>query len=413
MNISALLPHRAWLASLIVVCSFFVTGPVAAQDADVWTKRNHPENCPYTEGDQAALEAAGFVSWGGFEFGTTTTQEVDKLLPTSEIRWLETEHFEIGLGLGHYKVPVDEKKRIRAELTELAKLLPEIKPKQKTLDPWLRLYMFGARLEAAYDRFQEIMQVTDDDFPKKGQRWVLGGSKPYMGEGPYMGMNSKFEVLILPSETAHVDFLRSHYGLQIKKPQRYNTVDRGSLILSFPAVEHTRVDTALHGAVVFNIAINLLDGFKFYAYDTPIWLREGLAHLMEREISPKYNSFDSSEGAVAQMTKKSDWTAETAKMVRSKKAPTLASLVGIRTYAELELPHHFATWSMTKFLVEEHPEKYAKLNGLLHGIKNESGMGDGTNMKDKHRDAFKEAVGMSYREFDTAWQAWATTKKKK
>ncbi|MEX1025706.1 MAG: hypothetical protein WD226_11590 [Planctomycetota bacterium] len=393
--------------SLFAFASVVAPTPRALADDEIWTEKNHPSTCPYTEGDAEALRAAGFVSWGGFEFGVTDTTAVDELLPTLDIRWLETEHFEIGFALGPYKVAIDEKKKIRAELTELATKLPGIKPKSKQLDPWLRTYLFGQRLEAAYARMLQILDVAQDEFPDGKTRWILGGGKKYMGEGPHLGMGGKFEVLIVPNEVAHVDFLRAHYGLQVRKPQRYNTIERDSLILSFPAVGSTRVDTALHGAVIFNQAINFLDGYKHYSYELPIWLREGLAHLMEREISPDYNSFDSSEGAIAEMTKKSDWDKETAKMIRAGEAPTLATLVNLRTYAELELPHHFATWSMTKFMIEQHGAAYAQLLDLLKGIKNEQGLPDGANMPDKQRKAFQEAFGISYRDFDQLWSEWA------
>ena len=47
-----------------------------------------------------------------------------------------------------------------------------------------------------------------------------------------------------------------------------------------------REDHALHGHLAYNVAINLLDGFKHYSYETPTWLRVGLGHLIEREINP-------------------------------------------------------------------------------------------------------------------------------
>src|SRR5262245_59935263 len=106
----------------------------------------------------------------------------------------------------------------------------------------------------------------------------------------------------------------------------------------------------------------MLDGYKHYSYETPWWIREGLAHFVEREINPKFNSFDSTEGAVAEMTKESDWSAEVKRMIQSGKAPRMAEMANLKTPAEFKLPHHFACWSMTAFLIEKHPEAWACLN---------------------------------------------------
>ena len=36
---------------------------------------------------------------GGFEFATTDTAEVDEYMAVCDIKWIETEHFELGFGL--------------------------------------------------------------------------------------------------------------------------------------------------------------------------------------------------------------------------------------------------------------------------------------------------------------------------
>jgi hypothetical protein len=158
--------------------------------------------------------------------------------------------------------------------------------------------------------------------------------------------------------------------------------------------------------VAFNMAINLLDGFKHYSYDTPIWIREGLAHLMEREVSPEWNTFDSSEGAIAEMTRESSWEPEVKKLIAAGKQVRMAELIGLKDFAELTLAHHFTTWSMVDYLVRTDPAGFACLNDQLHGYTNAQGIPDGSNMADRHRDAFKECLGVSYPEFDAAWAAW-------
>lgn len=373
------------------------------------TEANRPSECPYCEGDPRIMAKARIVSHGGFEFGETDTHAVDQLLPNTDIRWIETSHFELGFAFAPYKPKAQERKKIRAELEELSTFLPNVNPKTKTLDPWLRIHLYAQRVEKHWDRFLEIMQVDEEDFPPAGETWIVG--TPYMGEGPYLGQEGKFEFLVVPSISVQVAFLRSHFGLKIEKTQRWNVVSRDSLIVvASTENEDLRNDSALHNHVVFNLTVCMVDGYKHYSYETPIWLREGLAHYLEREISPDFNTFDSAEGGVAETTRKSDWEGPVKKMIQSGKAPRMARLANLQSFADLTLEDHYATWSMTAFLVEEHPEGYAKLNANIHGIKDADGLPDGSGMRDKHRKFFLECLGMSYASFDETWQEWALSR---
>lgn len=366
---------------------------------------NDPRTCKWTEGDPELLKSIGIVSTGGFDFGRGDTAAIDKELAMLDIYWVETEHFEIGIGLGPYRVKQKEREKIRGELRELATKIPTIKEKTKIIDPWLRCYIYAQRVEALYDRFLELMQVEETDFPTGRGQWNMEGK--YMGDGPYLGQRHKFEILLLPSEAASVLYLKSQFGLQVRLSQRWNVIERDSISVTIHTTQgDLRDDQALHGHLAFNLAINMLDGYKHYSYDTPIWIREGLAHFMEREINPDFNTFDSSEGAVADMTRKSDWTDPVRKLIRAGEAPRLAELVRLKDYGELTVEHHFTTWSMVAFLVAEHPDAFACINDRLHGIWSASGP-DGSNMPDHHREAVKECLGWSYAQFDDAWQAWA------
>lgn len=368
---------------------------------------NDPSTCEWCRGEPELLEAAGLVSHGPFPFGNEDSQRVDALLAVNDIRWIESKHFRIGFALGPHKVKPDEKNKIRAELEKLAQVLPAVSPREKILDPWLRAHLYAQRCEEVYARFMEVMGVTEADFPAQPRAWNRQGK--YMGEGPYLGEREKYEVLIVPSQASHVQFLKAHFGLLIKQTQRWNILSRDCLIVSIHTQEGgLREDQALHGHVAFNLAINLLDGYKHYSYETPIWIREGLAHYLEREISPEFNSFDSSEGAVAAKTSKSKWEPEVKKLVASGEAPRMAELVALKGYAELELPHHFATWGIVDYLMRTHPEGFACLNDRLHGITDAQGIPDGSNLEDAHREAFKACLGMSYPEFDRAFAEWVT-----
>ena len=382
-----------------LLAAWVLTAPLAAQAS------NDPETCPYCEGRVELMEPAGIVSHGGFEFASTDTEAIDTYMATSDIRWIETEHFEIGIALGPYKVKQKEKGKIRAELSELESVLPEVNAKAKVLDPWLRAHMYALRVEKIWDRFLEIMQVEESDFPPEPTQWNRLGK--YMGNGPYVGQENKFEVILFPSQAASTTFLKEEFGLLIKRTQRWNVIARDSITLAAHTDQgNLREDPAMHAHVVFNLAINLLSGYKHYSYDTPIWISEGLAHFMGRELDPRFNSFDSSEGAVADMTRKTNWEPEVRKLIQRKGAIRMAELIALRDFSELTLEHHYTTWSMTDYLMKTHPDGYACLNDRLHGMTNDQGIPDGSNMDDKHREAFKECLGVSYPEFDKNWAEW-------
>ena len=249
------------------------------------------------------------------------------------------------------------------------------------------------------------MRVHESDFPDGRGVWLLG--TPYWGEGP-VGQKGKFELLVLPTAADQVTFLQQQFGLTMKRTQRWNVVDRSALIVVTNLTENQLyTDEQIHGHVVFNLAIQLLDGFKYYAYDTPCWLREGLGHLMEREINPKFNTYDSSEGSLGVQVNKENWDAEVKALIVAGKAPRLAELTAPKTYAGFDRAAHYASWSMTKFMVTTNPEGYGCLNKMIHGRKRPDGQADAEEQNTVQRDAISQCLGMSYPQFDEAWRAWA------
>jgi len=394
-------PQAARVAPVLAGLALaLLAGPSTAQKK----RPDDPASCSWCRNDPALLAAAGLVSHGPFEFGKYDTQVTSGQLPSADIRWLETEHFKIGFALGPHKVKLEEKKKIIAELTRLKEKLPDLKPETGILDPWMRLHLYAQRCEDTWDRFCDLMRIS-------GKKWADGTGvwhNQYMGEGPYLGQKLKYEVLVLPNQTLHVQFLQDHTGLRVKNSQRWHYIDKGSIAVICHAEQgQLRQDAALHGHLAFSLAHNLLDGLNHYNYDTPIWIHEGLAHWMEREIDPNYNSFNSGEGAVAETTSKSNWKPEVLKLISSGEAPRMASLMQLKSYAELKLEHHFTTWSMIDFLLATRPEEFAKLIWAVKNCKDERGVPTGANLPDWHRDKFKELLGWNYAEFDEAWAAWA------
>lgn len=398
--------RRRALGALTALALLMLAAPPAAAQKTEKKRPNDPSLCTVCAGDAELMQAGGIVAHGGFPFGKggSDTVHVDKHLATCDIRWIETKNFRIGFALGPYKVKLEEKKKFIAELTRLKQAFPKVMPESTVLDPWLRAHIYAQRAEDIHARFLEIVDGLGAGFADGSGTWR--GS--YQGEGPYLGQKEKYEVLILPNEAAHVDFLLEQAGLQIRNTQRWHFIDRGAILVSMHAQQgNLRSDPGLHGHLAFNLAHNLYDGLNHYSYDTPVWVHEGLAHYMEREIDPNNNSFDGGEGAVADMTSKGNWKPEVLKLISSDQAPRMAELMALKNFGELKLPHHFTTWSMVDFLLSTKPKEFAQFLWALKRSYNEQGIPTGENLPEWHRKQFKDLLGYSYIEFDQAWREWA------
>jgi len=386
-----------WALLALALCA---AAPAAPQKK----RANDPSECPYCHGDPAKMKAAGIVSHGPFPFGKSDTAKVDAFLVTSEIRWIETDFFRFGFGLGPYKIKPEEKKKYVAELTRLKQVLPEVRPDTGILDPWLRVHLFAQRGHEILDKFLGLINGKDAKFADGSGKWA----GTYAGEGPYLGMKEKYEWLVSSTEAAHTAFMTEHFGLQLKVGHREHHIARGMLGYYCNAMEgQLREDGALFGTLAFNLTHNFLDGLQHYNYDTPVWFHEGFAHWMEREINPKYNTFDSGEGGIADMTRKENWKPEVLKLIASNDAPHVAEMMGLKSYAEFKLPHHFTTWSMIDFLIKTQPENFGKFVWAMKANVDKAGMPTGSNLPDYFRVKFKEHFGFNYPEFEDAWRAWA------
>jgi hypothetical protein len=395
------------VSALLVVAAALLAAPAGpAHSGGKDVPKNDPSLCPWCHGDPALMAAAGIVSHGGFEFGNADTAAADQLLNWLDIVWIESAHFEIGMGLLPYKVRMDERDEIRAELSRLQEVLPDVQPKVKVLDPFMRAHLYAQRAEDEWKAFLELVRLDESVFPDGKTYWDMTGT--YYGEGPYLGMKGKYELLFVPTKESSIAFLRENYGIKHEVTQRWHSPARGTLSVTIHLQQgQLRLDRALHGHMAFNLTHNFLDGFKHYSYDTPIGLHEGLAHWRERQVSPEHNTFDSSEGAVAVETRKDDWRAEVLKLSGSDELPSFSSLVRLRTFADLELPDHFGTWSVVDYLITTDPEAFAR---LLNGIKGlwdmENRRADGSLLPERQRELIKELWGVTYFELDPRWREW-------
>jgi hypothetical protein len=372
---------------------------------------------PYTKNDPKAMAKAGYLNYGPFEFGSLAadpvqSQDIAQKLEYVNIIWMETKHFRFGIELPQWQVPTEAatKKKIRAELTELKKVMPKINPKTRRLDPWLRAHLTAYRMEKLYSETMELFGVTDESFPQDPSKVVVDPKKTYMGYGPYLGMRGKYLVLVFEKEATYRQYLSAWVGRNSKFPQRWHFTEASCLLFACPTESNDfplKHDTALHCALAFNVSQNLLDGFRYYAYDIPVWIKEGFGHWNSRRIDGRWSSFDQNEGSVADMRKISKWKPFAKNLLHNtKKYEPFPTVAAWRDFGEIKFNDHVMIFSRIDFLMSKGPKKWQEFLMTVKGRVNASWQADQTDLVGATRDGLKKAYGLSFLNFDERWADW-------
>lgn len=411
MNDRAAYRSRTRQISLLAIALALAATAPAQSRKDRW------KIDPYTKNDPQRMEAAGYESYGPFRFGNiaakpVTSTDVQETLEHLQIIWVETRHFRIGVQLPEWQIPTEMKtrKKLREELTELQQKLPSVNPRTRRLDPWLRAHLTAHRMEKLYRETSELFGVTDESFPTDASKVYKEAGKPYMGYGPYMGMKDKFLILVIEQQEPFLTYMRTYLGRNAKQPQRWHFTDSSSLLFTcttesneFPLVH----DTALHCALYFNVSQNLLDAFRYYAYDIPVWIREGFGHWNSRRISGEWSNFDQNEGSVADMRRIDAWKPFAKGMVgKLDKYAPFAEVVKWRDFGKITFNDHVMIFSRMDFLLAQGPEKWRKFLYLVKGRVDANWMPDQTDIVGATRDALQKAFGLTVLNFDDRWREW-------
>jgi hypothetical protein len=387
-------PSARWRA-LFVLLVFALLGMGPAQKKD-------KGGCPYCRNDPALLAAAGLVSHGPINIGPEGSEWILDRLPSSEWIFLESEHLRWASSLSSESVKTKDRERLTGELDRLRELFPDIPKKVKRLDPWLRIHLMAQRGEDFYARFQELIGVSDDDFPESRQ--VEG---PYMGDGKYLGEKEKFEVLIHVNRETHRLFTSEFMGVSVTDSLRWHLQGQHKVIASIPAVDpDIRFDRFLHPHIVHNLAHNFLCAYKHYSYDPPVWLDEGLAHAMEQEINHEFHTLDGEEGSMPDNRGPGDWDKELARISKRGKRTSFAHLMRLKGFGAMSQDDHVSAYGLVRFMIDERPDEFAAFIGVIKGQLDERGYPDGSDLRGLQRAQLREIFGWTPAELDAAWGAW-------
>ena len=379
---------------------------VAALLAPLAAQKRAPDDdvCPWCRNDPALMKAAGVVSHGPMPIGPKDSVDLAATLGPERWLFLETAHIRWASSLGATNVDRGEQQRVAAELDELRKALPDVPKVVKKLDPHLRLHLLAQRGEKLYARFQEVLGVKDEDFPE--QRAATG---PYMGNGRYLGEKDKFELVLHRQRDTHKRFVETFSGAAVEDALRWHMAGQHKMIASIPAEDSDlREDRWLFPHVAHNLTHLMFCAYKHFSYDPPVWLDEGLAIAMEKEIEPSSLTNEGEEGTFRDDKGPSDWAAAARKLASSGKAVSLAELMHRKSFGELERDAAVVAWSMVRFLIDEHPASFAPFLGDVKGQLDEKGYPTGSDLPGLQRASLKRLFGWSPAELDQEWRAWIT-----
>lgn len=353
------------------------------------------------------LSEAGVISREPQAIGDPALGVFHERFAGEEWHYLETTHYRIASSLEEMKLSAKDRKRLAPELAMLAEYFPALGTKPKSIPPEIYIVLTGIRLEKLYSEFQALAQVTDADFP--ASRAEQAGKGPYMGDGPYLGEREKFEVVLHSERSDHLDFTESQRGIRAHDTVRWHCRKPSKMVISMPCVDgDLRVDRWLWPHLAHNMAHMLFDGYKFFAYDPPLWLAEGLALWFEKRIEPESWTRDGGEGVFFEPDRSKDWKADAIKLVKRKKHASMAKLMAAGGPADLDRAANVTAWAVTTFLIERHPDKFAQLIGTLKAQLDSEGYPTGRKLDDLQRNQFRELWSWTPMQLEDAWIAWLT-----
>jgi hypothetical protein len=203
--------------------------------------------------------------------------------------------------------------------------------------------------------------------------------------------------------------VHSFTGARITNAVRWHFPDRHKLLASLPCEDSDlRRDRWLFPHIVHNLSHLFLCAYKHFSYDPPLWIDEGLALALEKEIDPRSTTNEGEEGSFRDATYPADWSEAVRKMLARDKAKTLAALWQVKEVGELDRDALFTCWSMARYLLDEHPGKLAEFLGGVKGQLDAQGIPSGVDLPGLQRGLLEMLFDWTPLDFDAAWRAWAS-----
>ena len=402
-------PVPAAAASLLL-CASAPLGRACAQDGKTGAANQEEERFkevdPYTKGDPELVRRAGYESLKPFPFAPgIQSQDLREVLGGIELLWAETKHFKICSSLQTYKSKADalENAALDKEFAVLASRIPGFKaPRNRKLDPWLRLHLYALRLEALHEELLLRTGFQDADFPP------AGATTP-MGSGPFLGQPHKPTILLAEKGSALGRFNLRYLKSDETRVHRA-MLPGGSMFVGISA-EAMRdngyeLDQTLHCALAATVVANLLDGLRDSHWATPLWLDMGLGHWFSRRIDTRFTYY----AAGTTRTLDDDlheWEPRVRGLLENKFEYSWNDMLGTLAWEQFTPQSHMLIWSRVDWMMQQ---KDANLRAFFEPLTVNLSPGDNAAQGGLQREralvALRAGFGRSPEECEAAWRAW-------
>lgn len=358
---------------------------------------------PYTGGDAAAMALAGVVAYGPFPWADHVgTADIDRVLGEKRFLWLETAHFKLGSSLKSIGWPEDgdARKQLQDEVKALRKKLPKVPERPKKLDPWLRLHLAAQRCEKGYAEFQQLIGVTDADFPGKG---------PRPPEGAYLGLPGKFLLLQCQKKSDAARYLDRFCGEKGDTSMRYHHQKTFQQVHVMAVEGFEGFDeSGLHGHMVYGLWHNLANGYNGFAYPLPNWLVEGLAHWHARKVQSVFLNVQIRDDEAVAEENQANWPAKVRARAQHEGAFfPFSAMAEWSKWEDMGYHAHAQSWSRVDYLLQT---DRAKFGALLKRLKSAPPDGtydaQGAQIRTMATKLLGELYGLDGPGFDRKWREW-------
>jgi hypothetical protein len=358
---------------------------------------------PYTGGDATLMAAAGVVGYGPFPWADNhRTEDIDRVLGANRVLWLETAHFRIGFNMKSVAWPEEAaaKKALQEEIKALRKKLPKVPEKPKRLDPWLRLHLAAQRCEKAYADLQQLIGVTDADFPARGNT---------PGQGAYLGMPGKFLLLAFQKKSDLARYMDRFCNRKEDTSARHYHDKSCQLLLAVAAEALENFDeSGVHGHVVYSLWHNLMNGLNGYAYPLPHWFGEGLAHWYGRKVETVFLNIPIRDDEAVADEKQENWPLKVRR--RAQHDGTwfpFEKMVAWAKWDELGYHAHSQSWSRVDFLMQLDREKVGLMLRKLKEVPPDGTFdGQAPQIRTIAQKLVFDLFGFDAATFDQKWREW-------
>jgi hypothetical protein len=396
-------------AAFFLVAALVASSP-AAQSANDSKDETFEAVDPYTGGDRAGIERAGYIGLGPFPLwdGVRTT-DIEEAIGR-RVLWIETAHFKIGSTLETYKSSKGdprEEKRLKEELKLLQPKFVKFKPSAGKVDPWLRLHLYGQRLEEQYAAFLKTFSLGAADFPAENE--VIPDDAP-LGRGPHLGQAQKAVVLLVEKQSHFGRITSRWFGAVQQQQSTRQRMAGGGMLLVTCADMLTQwgysQDSALHSVVAADMVINFVDGFRDRGYWAPLWFKTGLAHVAARNVDEKLAIY-AFRSVRQNDTDAWKWEPRVLGLVTNNYVPKWSEMMELTTWEQITGAAHMCLWSRTSwFLRQKSDQLKAWLIGVSRPIYDLKDEALAQALRAHERETTIGVFGKTPEELDTAWRRW-------